>query len=77
MERLPSQGDLNWRLSAHPITLLFFLGFRIGKSAKRSDRNRETEAYNRHRKSVNVPLRRPLHRQLVRPPPLPINLTYD
>ncbi|EAS35280.1 golgi apparatus membrane protein TVP23 [Coccidioides immitis RS] len=23
-------GDLNWRLSAHPITLLFFLGFRIG-----------------------------------------------
>ncbi|GAM36328.1 clathrin-coated vesicle protein [Talaromyces pinophilus] len=30
MERLPSQGDLNWRLSAHPITLLFFLGFRIG-----------------------------------------------
>ncbi|KAH8702042.1 hypothetical protein BGW36DRAFT_372091 [Talaromyces proteolyticus] len=26
----PQQGDLNWRLSAHPITLLFFLGFRIG-----------------------------------------------
>ncbi|PYH46748.1 DUF846 domain-containing protein [Aspergillus saccharolyticus JOP 1030-1] len=25
----PQQGDLNWRLSAHPITLLFFLGFRI------------------------------------------------
>lgn len=24
-------GDLNWRLSAHPITLLFFLGFRIGE----------------------------------------------
>ncbi|KAK2808125.1 Golgi apparatus membrane protein tvp23 [Emmonsiellopsis sp. PD_5] len=23
-------GDLNWRLSAHPVTLLFFLGFRIG-----------------------------------------------
>ncbi|EFQ98602.1 golgi apparatus membrane protein TVP23 [Nannizzia gypsea CBS 118893] len=23
-------GDLNWRLSAHPLTLLFFLGFRIG-----------------------------------------------
>ncbi|KAI1913267.1 Golgi apparatus membrane protein tvp23 [Ophidiomyces ophidiicola] len=23
-------GDLNWRLSAHPITLLFFLSFRIG-----------------------------------------------
>ncbi|EED17789.1 clathrin-coated vesicle protein, putative [Talaromyces stipitatus ATCC 10500] len=30
MDHLPSQGDLNWRLSAHPITLLFFLGFRIG-----------------------------------------------
>ncbi|GAQ34179.1 Golgi apparatus membrane protein tvp23 [Aspergillus tubingensis] len=25
----PQQGELNWRLSAHPITLLFFLGFRI------------------------------------------------
>ncbi|RAL01100.1 DUF846 domain-containing protein [Aspergillus ibericus CBS 121593] len=25
----PQQGDLNWRLSAHPITLMFFLGFRI------------------------------------------------
>ncbi|KAL4913355.1 hypothetical protein BDW62DRAFT_214252 [Aspergillus aurantiobrunneus] len=24
------QGDLNWRLSAHPITLLIFLGFRLG-----------------------------------------------
>ncbi|KAL1849301.1 Golgi apparatus membrane protein tvp23 [Paecilomyces lecythidis] len=23
-------GELNWRLSAHPLTLLFFLGFRIG-----------------------------------------------
>ncbi|KAL4941549.1 hypothetical protein BDV06DRAFT_194216 [Aspergillus oleicola] len=26
----PQQGDLNWRLSAHPITLLTFLGFRLG-----------------------------------------------
>lgn len=26
----PQQGDLNWRLSAHPITLLIFLGFRLG-----------------------------------------------
>lgn len=26
----PQQGELNWRLSAHPITLLCFLGFRIG-----------------------------------------------
>jgi len=25
-------GDLNWRLSAHPFTLLIFLGFRIGLS---------------------------------------------
>ncbi|PKY07460.1 golgi apparatus membrane protein tvp23 [Aspergillus campestris IBT 28561] len=33
MEQQPlqaQQGDLNWRLSAHPITLLCFLGFRIG-----------------------------------------------
>ena len=22
-------GDLSWRLSSHPITLIFFLGFRI------------------------------------------------
>ncbi|KAL9138131.1 MAG: hypothetical protein Q9175_000648 [Cornicularia normoerica] len=25
----PKQGDLHWRLSSHPITLLFFLGFRM------------------------------------------------
>ncbi|GAB1216819.1 golgi apparatus membrane protein tvp23 [Aspergillus terreus] len=25
----PRQGDLNWRLSAHPITLLCFLGIRL------------------------------------------------
>jgi hypothetical protein len=27
------QGDLSWRLSSHPITLLCFLGFRICKSS--------------------------------------------
>ncbi|MCJ1238699.1 Golgi apparatus membrane protein tvp23 [Varicellaria rhodocarpa] len=27
--QLPLQGDLSWKLSAHPITLLWFLGFRI------------------------------------------------
>lgn len=27
--RGPRQGDLSWRLSSHPITLLCFLGFRI------------------------------------------------
>ncbi|PGH20717.1 golgi apparatus membrane protein tvp23 [Polytolypa hystricis UAMH7299] len=26
----PRSGELNWRLSAHPVTLLFFLGFRLG-----------------------------------------------
>lgn len=26
----PRPGDLSWRLSSHPITLLFFLSFRIG-----------------------------------------------
>ncbi|OAX80896.1 golgi apparatus membrane protein TVP23 [Emergomyces africanus] len=25
-----TSGELNWRLSAHPVTLLVFLGFRIG-----------------------------------------------
>lgn len=30
MDQNPVQGDLNWRLSAHPITLLVFLGIRIG-----------------------------------------------
>ncbi|KAL8946035.1 MAG: hypothetical protein Q9222_007517 [Ikaeria aurantiellina] len=30
MERSQARaGDLSWRLSSHPITLLFFLGFRI------------------------------------------------
>lgn len=28
----PQQGSLSWRLSSHPITLLCFLGFRIGKT---------------------------------------------
>ncbi|KAI5204256.1 golgi apparatus membrane protein-like protein tvp23 [Aureobasidium subglaciale] len=28
----PPQGSLSWRLSSHPITLLCFLGFRIGKT---------------------------------------------
>jgi hypothetical protein len=27
----PQHGDLSWRLSSHPITLLTFLGFRICK----------------------------------------------
>ncbi|KAJ5679589.1 Golgi apparatus membrane protein tvp23 [Penicillium macrosclerotiorum] len=30
MDQPQQQGDLNWRLSAHPITLLVFLGIRIG-----------------------------------------------
>lgn len=29
----PEPGSLSWRLSSHPITLLFFLGFRICKAA--------------------------------------------
>jgi hypothetical protein len=28
-------GALNWRLSAHPITLLCYLGFRIGIAYER------------------------------------------
>jgi hypothetical protein len=31
----PQGGDLNWRLSAHPFTLLIFLGFRVGSSTSR------------------------------------------
>lgn len=27
---MPEPGGLSWRLSSHPITLLCFLGFRIG-----------------------------------------------
>ncbi|PGG97630.1 golgi apparatus membrane protein TVP23 [Helicocarpus griseus UAMH5409] len=30
MDQQRNPGELNWRLSAHPVTLLFFLGFRIG-----------------------------------------------
>jgi hypothetical protein len=32
-----ASGELNWRLSAHPITLLVFLGFRIGSSHAYND----------------------------------------
>ncbi|MCJ1316706.1 Golgi apparatus membrane protein tvp23, partial [Xylographa vitiligo] len=28
-QQQPRQGDLSWRLSSHPVTLLCFLGFRI------------------------------------------------
>lgn len=28
----PQPGSLHWKLSSHPISLLFFLGFRIGRS---------------------------------------------
>lgn len=31
--REPRPGDLSWRLSSHPITLLFFLGFRVCTSS--------------------------------------------
>lgn len=27
----PQAGDLSWKLSSHPITLLWFLGLRIGR----------------------------------------------
>ena len=33
MDSHNDHGALNWRLSAHPITLLFYLGFRIGLRA--------------------------------------------
>jgi len=36
-----SQGDLNWRLSAHPITLLVFLGIRIGLYSPASNNSYE------------------------------------
>ncbi|KAI4090982.1 MAG: hypothetical protein LQ344_004363 [Seirophora lacunosa] len=35
----PRAGDLSWRLSSHPITLLFFLGFRIFSSSTSSARS--------------------------------------
>lgn len=58
-------GALNWRLSAHPITLLTYLSFRIGMSTKRliiwlhwlTDR---------YRKSFDVPLWSLIHQELVR-----------
>lgn len=30
----PAAGSLSWRLSSHPMTLLCFLGFRIGRHAE-------------------------------------------
>jgi len=34
----PTPGTLNWRLSAHPITLVTFLAFRIGQYKTRAAR---------------------------------------
>lgn len=36
MDHQPQHGDLNWRLSAQPLTLLSFLAFRIGMSSSSS-----------------------------------------
>jgi hypothetical protein len=42
MEENQQGGSLSWRLSSHPITLLFFLGFRICKCALRGQRQQLT-----------------------------------
>jgi len=31
----PTPGTLDWRLSAHPITLVTFLGFRTGEHVQK------------------------------------------
>lgn len=39
-------GELNWRLSAHPITLLIFLAFRIGTLSLSDDVHTTLTIYN-------------------------------
>jgi hypothetical protein len=60
-------GALNWRLSAHPITLLCYLGFRIGIA---HDQHFSlcipANTLSTNRQPAHVPLRRPFHQKLVR-----------
>ena len=67
----PQQGSLSWRLSSHPITLLCFLGFRIGKTPSQQQSPAATpnppEAnamFSFHSQSPRLPLRPPLHQKL-------------
>jgi len=71
------QGTFNWRLSSHPITLLFFLFFRIGKASPFSTPSTCTKApplkafsqantltSNLCSRRPRLPLRPPLHPKL-------------
>lgn len=64
MDQNQVQGELNWRLSAHPITLLVFLGIRIGLYPL-STAMRTALTNISYRCAFNVPLRCPLYRRLV------------
>lgn len=62
-------GELNWRLSAHPITLLFFLGFRIGELRPTCYDDFPKLMWGR-RQSPDVFIRRPFHKKLVSSRPI-------
>lgn len=61
------QGDLNWRLSAHPITLLVFLGIRIGLYSPTPSNSNKNDLTNLVvRCATDVSIWCTLHRWLVR-----------
>ena len=59
------QGELSWRISSHPVTLLTFLGFRVCTS--RTPAPLFLLPLTTSSKPSSLPLRRALHRQIVRP----------
>jgi hypothetical protein len=58
-----AEGSLSWRLSSHPVTLLCYLGFRIGLSIPPSDKI-SASPNKPARLPPHVPLRGALHPQL-------------
>jgi hypothetical protein len=65
----PLPGTLSWRLSSHPITLLWFLGFRIGERIWDLEcvfTSQGMIANFHDSKPARIPLGRYIHGQLVR-----------
>lgn len=61
------QGELNWRLSAHPITLLVFLSIRIGPYSPTPSKSSKNDLANfMIRRATDVSIWCTLHQQLVR-----------
>lgn len=74
MDQPTRPGDLSWRLSSHPITLLCFLGFRTckrpSKGLQAMHQKLQADIACTDSECPSLPLRPPLHKQLVRTPTL-------